>query len=85
MSIPESTPAHVPWQPYSRVDIKRESDTRFSTSGFFHESLSPGPPSIPLGPFRIIGGVVVTGDKFIAGDNDTADKFIAGDNDTSEQ
>jgi hypothetical protein len=30
----------------------RESDTRFSPSGFFYESLSPGPLSIPLGPFR---------------------------------
>ncbi len=28
-----------------------ESDKRFSTSGFFHESVSPGPPSFPLGPF----------------------------------
>jgi hypothetical protein len=25
---------------------------RFSTSGFFHESVSPKPLSIPLGPFR---------------------------------
>jgi hypothetical protein len=24
-------------------------------------------------------GVIVTGDKFIAGDNNTGDKFIAGD------
>ncbi len=29
-------------------------------------------------------GVVVTGDKFIAGDNDTVDKFIAGVNDTGD-
>ncbi len=32
-------------------EYKRESDTRFSTSGFFHESVSPEPMSIPLGPF----------------------------------
>ncbi len=32
---------------------KRDSATRFSTSGFFHESVSPYPLSIPLGPFRI--------------------------------
>ncbi len=36
---------------------KRESDTRFSTSGFFHESVSPRPPSIPLGPFGILSPV----------------------------
>jgi hypothetical protein len=30
---------------------KRESDTRFSISGFFHESVSPRPISIPMGPF----------------------------------
>ena len=35
------------------ADPQRESDTRFLTSGFFHESVSPRPPSIPLGPFRI--------------------------------
>ncbi len=29
----------------------RESATRFSTFVFFHESVSPRPPSIPLGPF----------------------------------
>jgi hypothetical protein len=32
--------------------FERESDTRFSTSGFLHESVSPGPLRIPLGPFR---------------------------------
>ena len=26
---------------------------RFSTSGFFYESVSPEPPSTPLGPFQI--------------------------------
>jgi hypothetical protein len=29
------------------------SDTRFSTSDFFHNSVCPGPLSIPVGPFRI--------------------------------
>ncbi len=33
--------------------FQRESDTRFSTSDFFHKSVSPGPLSIPLGPFQI--------------------------------
>jgi hypothetical protein len=31
--------------------IERESDTRFSTSGFSHGSVSPGPMNISLGPF----------------------------------
>ncbi len=31
----------------------RESDTRFSSLGFFHESVSPRPLSILLGPLRI--------------------------------
>jgi hypothetical protein len=30
----------------------RDSVTRFSTEGFFHESVSPKPLSIPLGPFQ---------------------------------
>ncbi len=42
---------------------------RFSTSGFFHESVSPRPPSIPLGPFLIFSK--------IRGENDTGEKFIA--------
>jgi hypothetical protein len=31
----------------------KASATRFSTSGFIHESVSPKPLSLPLGPFRI--------------------------------
>jgi hypothetical protein len=30
-------------------ELKRDRDTRFSTSGFFHESVSPKPRIIPLG------------------------------------
>jgi hypothetical protein len=30
----------------------RDSVTRFFTSGFFHESVSPQPQSIPLRPFK---------------------------------
>ncbi len=76
----------------------RESDTRFSTSSFFHESVSPRPPSIPLEPFWICSksrgdicelmfttGVVDTGDKLFSGVNDTGKKFIAGVVDTGEQ
>jgi hypothetical protein len=32
---------------------------RCSTSGFFHESVSPKPMSIPLGPFRIFSKIRV--------------------------
>ncbi len=31
----------------------RDSVTRFSTSGVFHESVSPQPLGVPKGPFRI--------------------------------
>jgi hypothetical protein len=34
-------------------EVYRESDTRFSSSGFFHESIYSGPLSIPLGSFQI--------------------------------
>ena len=62
----------------------------FATSGFFHESVSPRPPSLPLGPFWIfskirgdirellfITGVNDTGNKLFSGVNDTGKKFIA--------
>ncbi len=39
--------------PGSATLLLRESYTRFFTLSFFHESVSPGPPSIPLGPFQI--------------------------------
>ncbi len=35
------------------IDLIRDSVTRFFTSGFFHESVSPQPPGTPLVPFRI--------------------------------
>jgi hypothetical protein len=35
------------------MGTQRESDTRYSTSVFFHESVFPGPLSIPLGSFRL--------------------------------
>jgi hypothetical protein len=35
-----------------------DSVTRFSTSGFFHESVSPKPRSIPLGSFRIFSKIL---------------------------
>jgi hypothetical protein len=33
-------------------ELHRESDTRFSTSGFFHESVSPRPPVFHWGCFE---------------------------------
>ncbi len=35
----------------------RDSVTRFFASGFFHESVSPQPQIIPLGPFRIFSKI----------------------------
>jgi hypothetical protein len=32
--------------------LKRDSAMRFSTSGFYYESVSPKPLGIPLGPFE---------------------------------
>jgi hypothetical protein len=76
---------------------ERESDRRFSTSDFFHESVSPRPPSIPLEPFLIfskirgkfrelmfITGVNDTGNKLFSGVNNTGEKFIAGVVDTGD-
>jgi hypothetical protein len=73
----------------------RESVTRFFASGFFHESVSPKPLSIPLGPFRIFSkirgiirssrltsGINDTGGKFATGVNDAGGKIAAGINDT---
>ncbi len=61
---------------------------RFFASGFFHESVSPKPLSIPLGPFpifskllgdirssRLTTGISDTGGKFATGVNDTGGKF----------
>ncbi len=35
------------------ASIKGSPTRDFTTSGFFHESVVPGPVSIPLGPFQI--------------------------------
>jgi hypothetical protein len=53
-------------------------------SGFFHESVSPQPQSIPLGPFRIFSKIRGdTGGKFATGVNDTGGKIAAGNNHTA--
>ncbi len=42
---------------FSANAVSRESDTRFSPSGFFHKSVSLGPLNIPLGLFRIFSKI----------------------------
>ncbi len=77
--------------------IKGSLTRDFRSQFFFHESVSLGPLSIPLGPFQIfskirrdnrewmfISGVNDTGDKLFGGVNDTGDKFFGGVNDTSD-
>ncbi len=53
---------------------------RFFASGFFHQSVSPQPQSIPLGPFRIF--LKIRGDirksRCTTGVNDTGGKFATG-------
>ncbi len=66
----------------------KEVSHKISTLGFFHESVSPGPLSIPVGLFRIftkirgnirnfvfIVGVSETGKMLFSGVNDTDDKL----------
>jgi hypothetical protein len=68
---------------------------RFFASGFFHESVSPPPQSIPFRLFRIFSkirgdicesrcttGINNTGGKFATGVNDTGGTIAAGINDT---
>jgi hypothetical protein len=50
--------------------VLRDSATRFSTSGFFHESVSLKLLSIPLGPFQISG--YIRSSTCTTGVNDTA-------------
>jgi hypothetical protein len=54
-------------------------------SGFFHESVSPKPLSIPLGPFQIF--LKIRGDirssRLTIGISDTGGKFATGINGTS--
>ncbi len=77
--------------------IKRESDTRFSISVFFHESVSPGPLSNPLGSFRLfrkfaaiianecLSAVSTTPAINCSGSvKDTGDKFFGVVNDTGD-
>jgi hypothetical protein len=78
--------------------IKGSLTRDFRAQVFFHESVSPRPISIPLGPFWIfskirgdirelmfIACVNDTGEKLFSGVNDTGKKFIAGVVDTSDK
>ncbi len=69
---------------------------RFFAFGFFHESVSPQPQSIPFRPFRIFSkirgdiresrcatGINDTGGKFATGVNNTGGKIAAGINDAT--
>ena len=57
---------------------------------FFHESMSPGTMSNPLGSFQhirqwmFVSGVNDTGGKLFSGVNDTGDKFVGGVSDTGD-
>jgi hypothetical protein len=44
-------------RPRQESELYRDSVTRFFTSGFFHESVSPQPQRIPLGPFQIFSKI----------------------------
>ncbi len=69
------------------LSVKRESVMRFSSLGFFHESLYPGPLSILLGPLLIFTkihedmcnfvftGVIDNGDKLYIAVNHTSNKL----------
>jgi hypothetical protein len=53
------------------------SARRFSTSGFFHETVSSEPLSIPLGPFQIVWKIRgdIRGSMGITGAIDTGSKW----------
>ena len=65
----------------------RDSVTRFFASGFFYESVSPQPQSIPLGPFRIFSKSRgdICSSRLTTGVADTGGKFAAGVVDTGVQ
>jgi hypothetical protein len=58
--------------------------SRDFASGFFHESVSPQPQSIPLGPFKIFSKIHgdIRMSRFATGINNTGGKFATGVNDT---
>jgi hypothetical protein len=62
----------------------RDSVTRLFASGFFHESISPLPQSIPLRPFQICSKICgdIRKSRCTTSINDTSSKFATGVNDT---
>jgi hypothetical protein len=70
-------------QPLLCSELKGKCHEIFA-SGFFHESVSPQPQSIPLGPFRIFSKIRrdIRKQRCTTGINDTGGKFAAGINDT---
>ncbi len=62
------------------IENWRDSVTRSFASGFFHESVSPKPMSIPLGPFRIFSKIRgdIRSSRLTTGINDTGGKFATG-------
>ncbi len=73
------------WRQVSKIKGSLTRD--FRSQFFFHESVSPRPQSIPLGPFWIFSKI--RGDihefMFITGVNDTDVKLFSGVNDTGEK
>jgi hypothetical protein len=65
--------------------LERDSVMRFFASGFFDESVSPQPQSIPLEPFRIYSKIRgdICKSRCTTGINDTVGNFASGINDTS--
>jgi hypothetical protein len=61
----------------SCTSYKRDSGTRFFASDFFHESVSPKPLIIPLGPFRIFLNIHedIGSSRFATGVVDTGGKW----------
>jgi len=57
---------------------------RFFASGFFHESVSPQPQRIPLGPFQSFPKICgdIRKSRCTTGINDTSGKIASGINDT---
>ena len=57
--------------------VERDSVTRFSTSGFFHQSVSPKHMSIPVRPFRIFSKIRgdIRSSRLTTGVADTGSKW----------
>ncbi len=76
----------IDWRAHALTHLRllKESVTRFSTSGFFHKSVSPKPLSIHLGPFRCLQvHFKVSAAWYVAAEViDTDGKFAAGVVDT---